>query len=41
MTEDGVRTVRLQALWRLARRWARHHGYRYDGSYGVVGVAPT
>jgi hypothetical protein len=38
---DGTITVPIENVWRRVRRWARRHGYEYDASYGVVGIAPT
>lgn len=38
---DSVFQVPIENIWSRVRRWARRNGYEYDGSYGVVGVAPT
>jgi hypothetical protein len=34
------RSVRMDVLWRLVRRWARRNGHAYNAA-GVQGVAPT
>lgn len=39
--EDGTVTVPIENIWQRVRRWARRNGYEWNGSYGVVGVAPT
>jgi hypothetical protein len=39
--EDGWITVAIEDIWRRVRRWAKRNGHVYQGSYGVVGVAPT
>ena len=33
--------AKIEHVWHSARRYARLHGHRYTGSYGVEGVAPT
>lgn len=40
-TEDGTYIAKLEHVWHSARRYARIHGYKYDSTYGVIGVAPT
>lgn len=36
-----LRHVRLEALWRLVRRWAARTGQQYLSTYGVVGSGPV
>ena len=33
--------VPIENIWARVRRWAKRNGYRWVGSYGVEGVAPT
>lgn len=38
---DGTVTVPLENIWARAKRWGTRHGYAWDASYGVVGIAPV
>lgn len=33
--------AKVEHIWHSARRWAKHNGYQYTSSYGVIDVAPT
>lgn len=39
--EDGRIALPIEDIWRRVRRWARRNGFKYDSSYGVIGVAAT
>lgn len=39
--EGGTMVSKVEHIWHSARRYANQHGYQYDSSYGVIGVAPT
>lgn len=39
--DDGTITVPIEDIWRRVRLWARRHGYTWNESYGVVGIAAT
>lgn len=39
--DDGTVTVPIENICTRVRRWAKRHGYEYNSSYGVVGVAAT
>ena len=40
-TEHGTFLAKMEHVWHSAGRYAELHGYEYDNSYGVIGVAPT
>ena len=39
--QDGRFIAKMEHIWFAAERYAKRHGYQYNSTYGVVGVAPT